>query len=428
MRTALAIVFPLLGVGLAAAPAQAQATNPLVEPLQRGPYNVGTTLFTATMSGGRVARAQVFYPTMATPDPAATYRVVVPAGFYDVRSRLGAAIDAVAVPGRFPLVAWDHGGAGGDQQRITQLPLHEHMATHGLVTIVAPHANDRAVRARDLPILIAHALARSAQAGDILHGSIDPERIGIGGYSSGGATALDVAAGWNRSAEDPPLPPIRAMVLFEPGREVPADLSSITTPYLFLRGTQLALFAGGFSAQEFFDSLLAQTPLALPRVEVRTPDAVHLNYQTGACDLIDHAREWALNTVPGIAEPLTTLTASSAAATAAFNNWNMGERLFATNGAGFGGGRNVCNRVGVASVRSLDQDGDGETDSPPFQPIDPKYTPRVAPEQEVMVELITHYTVAFYKRHLEGDERYARYLAPGWAIRHDLPAEVTIAE
>ena len=86
-----------------------------VPPTERGAYNVGTTLFTATMSGGRLARVQVFYPTRAVADPASAYTIVTPAGSYRIRSPLGAAVNAVAEPGAFPLVADDYGGtvAGG---------------------------------------------------------------------------------------------------------------------------------------------------------------------------------------------------------------------------------------------------------------------------------------------------------------------------
>src|SRR5262249_51248623 len=101
------------------APGEASfAVSDLVAPTARGPHNVGTTLFTATMSGGRVTRVQAFYPTDAAPDPDGVYRVVGPNGTFRVRSVYQAAEDAVATPGAFPLLAWDHGGliAGVDVQ------------------------------------------------------------------------------------------------------------------------------------------------------------------------------------------------------------------------------------------------------------------------------------------------------------------------
>ena len=139
----------LIGIAGAIASATADATVPgeLVPPTQRGPYNVGTTLFTATMSGGRLARVQVFYPTRAADDPASVYTIVTPAGSYRIRSPLGAAVNAVAEPGAFALIAYDHGGAvaGGDNQRVTQVPLHDAVM---LVVVVALHSGDYVARAR----------------------------------------------------------------------------------------------------------------------------------------------------------------------------------------------------------------------------------------------------------------------------------------
>src|ERR1051326_7687309 len=224
----------------------------VVAPTERGPYNVGTTLFTATMSGGRVARVQVFYPTRAAADPASAYTVVTPAGSYRIRSPLGAAVNAVAEPGAFPLVAYDHGGAaaGADSQRVTQLPLHELMATHGFVVVVALHSADYVARARDLSLLIDHALARNATAGDILYGSMDPDRIGGWGFSAGGGSAINAAVGI-AAAGLPADGRIKAMVMYEPGvNDVVDDVSAISFPYLLLRGTQLDHFTGGMPAQE----------------------------------------------------------------------------------------------------------------------------------------------------------------------------------
>ena len=45
-----------------------------------------------------------------------------------------------------------------------------------------------------------------------------------------------------------------------------------------------------------------------------------------------------------------------------------------------------------------------------------------------MVPLIELYTVAFWKTFLEGDHRYQRYLAPGYAKRRGLEAIVNIVE
>jgi hypothetical protein len=104
----------------------------------------------------------------------------------------------------------------------------------------------------------------------------------------------------------------------------------------------------------------------------------------------------------------------------------MGQTLFPVLGFGAGSGRNICTRVGVNSVRSLDiNPQDGFTDSPPFMATD-AFTLQPAIPEEVMVPLIKLYTIAFWKTHLEGDHRYMRYLTPGYAKRNDLKATVEI--
>ena len=70
---------------------------------------------------------------------------------------------------------------------------------------------------------------------------------------------------------------------------------------------------------------------------------------------------------------------------------------------------------------------DGLTDSPPFTATDGFTLDEPIPGN-IMVPTITHYTVAFWKKFLEGDGRYMRYLTPGYARVHGLPAAVRIQD
>ena len=132
---------------------------------------------------------------------------------------------------------------GRDFQSVAQLNVHELMASHGIVTVVALHSANPIARVRDLPLVIDAMLARSADDGDPLSDTIDPARIGISGISAGGAAAIGAAGGVAASgiAADPR---IKAMVLYEPGRPDPltslADASTIAIPYLIMGGTQHA--------------------------------------------------------------------------------------------------------------------------------------------------------------------------------------------
>jgi hypothetical protein len=179
----------------------------------------------------------------------------------------------------------------------------------------------------------------------------------------------------------------------------------------------------GPAVPEFFDA----TVLATPRIRVLNPGAVHFNYIANLEAEIDQTREQALLANPGMPDPLTTLTASNAAAARAYEAWNWGEILFPLLGPGAGSGRNFCDRVGVNSVRCLDLDQDGFTDSPPFMPTD-AFVLQPAIRAEVMVPMIKLYTVAFWKTFLEGDHRYQRYLTPGYAQHNELEAEVFIVD
>src|SRR6476661_3484968 len=180
-----------------ATPVAAAANQNIAAPDQPGPFNVGVMVFSATMSGGRTTRVQVFYPTAEPVDCAMRYRIDFLAGFYELQSPLCARSNARAVPGLFPLVVHDHGGfgPGADFQRVAQIPLHETMASHGFVTAVALHSADPVVRVRDLALVVDALLARNAARGDRLAGSIDPDRIGISGISAGAAAAIGAAGG-----------------------------------------------------------------------------------------------------------------------------------------------------------------------------------------------------------------------------------------
>jgi hypothetical protein len=213
------------------------------------------------------------------------------------------------------------------------------------------------------------------------------------------------------------------MVLYEPG--LPGlnysldDARTIAVPYLIMGGLQSR---SGLATPTLFDA----TVDAMPRIYVQSPNATHFSYVTGIGSEIDQTREAALLADPSLAEPLTTRTATNAAAARAYDLWNQGATLFPVLGFGAGSGRNFCQRVGVNSVRSLDTNPqDGFTDSPPFMSTD-AFTLQPAIPEEVMVPLIKLYTVAFWKAFLEGDRRYMVYLTPGYASRNGLEAIVDI--
>src|SRR5262249_36674222 len=116
--------------------------------------------------------------------------------------------------------------------------------------------------------------------------------------------------------------------------------------------------------------------------------------------------------------------------------WNNGETAFPVNGFAFGGGRNFCPRVGVNSIESLDVNPkDGFTDDfvpgtgtrlfEANDPWDSNASTLLPPMPgEILVPMVKLYTVAFFKKFLEGDGRYMRYLTPGYANTLGLDAAV----
>ena len=398
---------------------KAASNKNIAAPDRPGPFNVGVMVFSATMSGGRTTRVQVFYPTAEPADCKMRYRIDYLAGFYDLESPLCARANAPALPGLFPLVVHDHGGPGpgADFQRVAQIPLHETMASHGFVTAVALHSANPVVRVRDLSMVIDALLARNAASGDPLAGSIDPARIGISGISAGAAAAIGAAGGIEASGV-PADPRIKAMVVYEPSFDYSLDdASRIAIPYLVMGGSQSQF---GLAVPALFDA----TVQALPRIYVLNPSATHVSYVTGMCTEIDQTREAALLADPALPEPLTNRVATNPAAARAYDLWNMGQILFGLLGPGAGSGRNFCNRVGVNSTRSLDaMPRNGFTDSPPFLSIDAFTLKPVIPDETLAPQIELH-TVAFWKTFLEGDHRYMRYLTPGYARSHRLQAVV----
>jgi predicted dienelactone hydrolase len=195
-------------------------------------------------------RIQVYYPTLDPPDCETKYTVQEAGGCYLRSSPLCAVQNATVANGEFPLVAHDHGGgsAGAALQRISQLSLHETLASHRFVVVSIRHSANAIARVRDLPLVIDFMLG----AGNPLSSSIDPERIGISGLSTGGRTSLAVAGGWADPPGDIPAiaadPRIKAMVLYEPGRDNSLeDVSTISFSYLVMGGNRIVNGTGSRS-------------------------------------------------------------------------------------------------------------------------------------------------------------------------------------
>lgn len=135
------------------------------------------------VNGGNMP-GYVFYPS--APSTAVTW-----IGPYELHAKRGAA----AIPGAKPLVVISHGHGGSD---LGHHDLAVYLASHGFVaaTLQQPKDNYKDISGTGTPdVMIGRPLQVEATIGMLLHDShwkslIDPNKIGVAGFSAGGYTAL----------------------------------------------------------------------------------------------------------------------------------------------------------------------------------------------------------------------------------------------
>ena len=172
---------------------------------------------------GRNVEVDLWYPAAAGTDGRASHYTIIPG--VEVRSAL-AHHDAIAMPGRWPVVLFSHGRTG---TRISYSMLCEALAARGAVVVSADHPGDRLAdwlagtasddrtnetdRVADAHLVL-HALLHGHEAVpvDILN-AVDPNRVVAAGHSYGAYTALAAAAGARGVA---PHERIRAVAVLQP--------------------------------------------------------------------------------------------------------------------------------------------------------------------------------------------------------------------
>jgi predicted dienelactone hydrolase len=196
--------------------------GPAPPPDELGPYGVGHSAFVAvdTDRGDRALPIQIWYPV--DPEDATGTET-----FYELMNFAGTplgltspvAFDDAPVSDRpfFPLVVFSHGSGSIN---IQSAALMEALASHGFVVASANHVGNTTFdgpddlpyedsitdRPKDVSFVIDTMLERNFDPADPLFASINPFSIGVTGHSFGGYTALAMAAGFSGSTFGPVAP------------------------------------------------------------------------------------------------------------------------------------------------------------------------------------------------------------------------------
>lgn len=166
-----------------------------------------------------------------------------------------------SVGGPFPLVLYSHGGGG---QWIAGLWFAPLVASHGYVVVLLSHLEaaaswpERSVnRDGDLRYALDRLLARNTTEGDLLAGTLDPDRIVLSGYSMGGYNAIVLAGGEDDACDlwlyaPPPYcvalpadPRVKALLLLDASNQMLwfRELSRVAVPVLSIGEGYASLLA-----------------------------------------------------------------------------------------------------------------------------------------------------------------------------------------
>jgi predicted dienelactone hydrolase len=249
-RRSLTVAAVLLWFAAFGAAAPASAGEPAPDPAVLGPFDVGHARVELVDPArqDRVLPTEIWYPAdpgSAVGDPT-FYPLLEPFGLTSA-----VAVDDIPATEAIlrPLVIFSHGSGS---LNIQSLPLVETLASHGFFVAAPNHTGNTQTdqangttdpfdviatnRPLDVSFVIDYMLERGFTPGDSFFTKIHPFLIGVIGHSFGGYTALAVASGYQD------VPPDRRVIAILPVSGAASilsdeELASIRIPTLFLGGT-----------------------------------------------------------------------------------------------------------------------------------------------------------------------------------------------
>jgi predicted dienelactone hydrolase len=394
--------------------------EPMLDPTQLGDYDVGYTTFLAEDSArGRPIYVRVWYP--AAPDasgPRVAYSADNP--LYPLipddtpfDSPTGAHDDVPAalpksIDGGFPMVVFSHGLTGNGLNNYRQ---HEVLASHGFVVVAPDHTGDvlrsmfwaephlafigfpperERQRMLDMQFMIDEMLSRSQDTGAKFYHRIDPERIGLAGFSWGVRTIVGASVGLD-SHGIPPDPRVKALLAMD-GQLGPLDsedLSRIVVPVLVFTGDQRI----GTAAEILANATGRPNQRLALQIEA---EHLALSGDTGA---------WAAELLDKMAEGHDPdLCFSTESSDFCVDHWAWGYY-------------NPVDSVLKHSPASIFEGHDpAHIEELGFDPDAPVLSeiPLGIPRSE-LARLKTLYTVAFFEKHLADNNEFSRFMNPGYA-------------
>lgn len=349
----------LLSMALNAEPAPA-------DPSVAGPWRVGHSSFTATDANraNRELKTDVWYPVDVdtTGSELSTYLVVE-----------GLDITAnIAFDGLQPsaqkfrhLLVFSHGFDGANTQ---SAPLMEVLASHGFIVVAPAHTGNTSGsdlivsgeqatldRVPDLSFSIDFMLTRARNENDIFYQRIHPTRVGVLGHQFGAAATLGMELGFGGAEADP-----RVVAMLPVSPDVAAD--SFTEEQLATVSIPTLLMGGSAEAAE----------------QVAENERV-FNAITGSAPI------YSVDLVGAGRDHFTEVCA-------------LGDELIER-----GSGIDEWPAIGFSSLVSPYN----ETCMGDALPVD------------TATRLQNLYTVAFFKAHVSGDLRFARFLTRGYSANNE---------